>query len=217
VTERLRVREIDDEEGRRRIAMTVTVISSVTLDGVVQAPARPDEDTRDGFTHGGWAVPYGDDEAATAAWGEVIARATGGGGGFLLGRRTYLDFIEAWPKRRPDHRYTATLTKTPKYVASTTLTEPLPWENSVLLTDPVQQVPGLKRGKDLVIMGSGALIQSLSRAGLIDEYLLTITPLVLGEGRRLFPAGFPYTKLTLTSAKPSTTGVIIATYQLERP
>jgi hypothetical protein len=65
VTERLRVREIDDEEGRRRIAMTVTVISSVTVDGVVQAPARPDEDTRDGFTHGGWAVPYGDDEAAT--------------------------------------------------------------------------------------------------------------------------------------------------------
>jgi dihydrofolate reductase len=187
--------------------MTVTVISSVTLDGVVQAPARPDEDTRGGFTHGGWAVPYGDDEAATAAWGEVIARATGGGGGFLLGRRTYLDFIEAWPKRRPDHRYTATLTKTPKYVASTTLTEPLPWENSVLLTDPVQQVPGLKREKDLVIMGSGALIQSLSRAGLIDEYLLTITPLVLGEGRRLFPVGFPYTKLTLTSAKPSTTGV----------
>ena len=136
--------------------MTVTVISSVTLDGVVQAPARPDEDTRDGFTHGGWAVPYGD-ETATAAWGEMIARATAGGG-FLLGRRTYLDIFEAWPKRRPDHRYTATLTKTPKYVASTTLTEPLPWENSILLTDPVQQVLGLKREKDLVIMGSGALI-----------------------------------------------------------
>ena len=66
-------------------------------------------------------------------------------------------------------------------------------------TDPVQQVPGLKREKDLVIMGSSALIQSLSRAGLIDEYLLTITPLVLGHGRRLFPAGFPHTKLTLTS------------------
>jgi hypothetical protein len=73
------------------------------------------------------------------------------------------------------------------------------WENSVLLTDPVKQVPGLKREKDLIIMGSSALIQSLSRAGLIDEYLLTITPLVLGQGRRLFPAGFPHTKLTLTS------------------
>ncbi|MBV9094907.1 MAG: dihydrofolate reductase family protein [Streptosporangiaceae bacterium] len=195
--------------------MTVTVISGVTLDGVVQAPARPEEDTRDGFTRGGWAVPYGD-EAATAAWGEVIARATAGGG-FLLGRRTYLGIMEAWLKRAPDHRYTATLTRTPKYVASTTLTEPLPWENSILLTDPVQQVPGLRRDKDLVIMGSGALIQSLSRAGLIDEYLLTITPLVLGEGRRLFPPGFPYTKLTLTSAKPSTTGVIIATYRSADP
>ncbi len=195
--------------------MTVTVISGMTLDGVVQSPARPDEDTRDGFTHGGWAVPYGD-EASTAAWGEVIARATGGGG-FLLGRRTYLNIMEAWTKRAPGHQYTATLTKTPKYVASTTLTEPLPWENSILLTDPVQQVPGLKQEKDLVIMGSGALIQSLSRAGLLDEYLLTIAPLVLGEGRRLFPAGFPYTRLTLTSAKPSTKGVIIATYQVERP
>jgi dihydrofolate reductase len=126
--------------------MTVTVISSVTLDGVVQAPGRPDEDTRDGFTHGGWAGPYGD-QSATAAWGEKIARATAGGA-FLLGRRTYLNFIEAWPKRAPAHRYTATLTKTPKYVASTTLTEPLPWENSILLTDPVHQVPDLKRDKE---------------------------------------------------------------------
>ena len=191
--------------------MTVTVLSGITLDGVVQAPARPDEDARDGFGHGGWAAPY-TDEAGTAAWGEVIARATSGGG-FLLGRWTYLNLIEAWPKRRPGHQYTQTLTNTPKYVASTTLTEPLPWENSILLTDPVQQAAALTRDKDLVIMGSGTLTGSLARAGLIDEYLLTITPLVLGEGRRLFPAGFPYTKLTLTSAKPSTTGVIIATYR----
>jgi dihydrofolate reductase len=195
--------------------MTVSVISSVTLDGVVQAPARPDEDTRNGFTHGGWAVPYVD-ETATAAWGEVIARAVAGGG-FLLGRRTYLDIFEAWAKRSPDHPYTATLTTTPKYVASTTLTEPLPWKNSILLTDPVQQVLDLKRERDLVVMGSGALVQSLSRAGLIDEYLLIITPLVLGEGLRLFPTGFPYTKLRLTAARPSTTGVIIASYQPERP
>jgi dihydrofolate reductase len=195
--------------------MTLTVISSMTLDGVVQSLACPDEDTRDGFTRGSWGVPYGD-ETVTTAWGEIIARAISGGG-FLLGRRTYLDISEAWRKRAPDHQYTATLTKTPKCVASTTLTQPLPWENSILLTDPVQQVLSLKREKDLVIMGSAALVQSLSRAGLIDEYLLTIAPLVLGAGRRLFPAGFPYTELTLTSTKPSTTGVIIATYQPERP
>lgn len=192
--------------------MTLTVISGITLDGVVQAPGLPDEDTRDGFTHGGWGVPYGDD-AQNAAWGEVIARATAGGG-FLLGRRTYLNFIEAWPKRAPDHRYTKTLTDTPKYVASTTLTEPLPWENSILLTDPVQQVPGLKREKDLVIMGSGTLVRSLMQAELIDEFLLTIAPLVLGEGHRLFSERGPYAALTLVEAKPSTTGVIIATYRL---
>jgi dihydrofolate reductase len=162
--------------------MTVTVISSMTLDGVVQAPGRADEDNQDGFTHGGWGVPYGDD-AGTAAWGEVIARATAGGA-FLLGRRTYLELIESWPTRAPGHPYTATLTKTPKYVASATLAEPLPWENSVLLTDPVQQVPGLARDKDLVIMGSGALVGSLSRAGLIDEYRLMFTPLVGGYSRR---------------------------------
>jgi len=122
-------------------------------------------------------------ETATAAWGEVIARATAGGG-FLFGWLTYLDLSEAWPTRAPDHPYTATLTSTPKYVASTTLTEPLPWENSILRPDPVGQVPGLKREKDLVVMGSSAMIQSLSRAGLIDEYLLlTISPLVLRARR----------------------------------
>jgi dihydrofolate reductase len=192
--------------------MAVTVISHITLDGVVQAPGRPDEDPRYGFAHGGWSVPYGD-TAMTAAWGEAIARATQGGG-FLLGRRTYLDFADVWPKRVGD-RFHEVLTKTPKYVASATLTEPLPWQNSILLTDPVQQLPGLKRERDLVILGSGALIQSLGRAGLIDEYLLTIHPLVLGEGRRLFPAGCQYTKLTLTGAQPTTTGVIAATYRAE--
>lgn len=190
--------------------MTVTVLAHVTLDGVLQAPGRPDEDPRDGFGYGGWAEPYSDGTVA-AAWGAVIARATGSGGGFLLGRRTYLDFYESWPKGRPDHRYTATLTRTPKYVASATLTGPLPWENSVVLTDPVAQVPGLNT--DLVIMGSGVLISSLSRAGLIDEYLVTISPLILGEGRRLFPAGFPCTRLTMTSTQPTGKGAIIARYR----
>ena len=191
--------------------MSLTVIEGITLDGVMQAPARPDEDTRGGFRHGGWAVPYSD-EAATAAWGERIARATTGGA-FLLGRRTYLDFIEAWPKRRPGHQYTTTLTNTPKYVASTTLTEPLPWENSTLLTDPLQQVPDLKKEKDLVIMGSGALVRSLMRAGLIDEFLLTISPLVLGQGQRLFPQDGPGASFKLLEAKPAANGVIIAAYR----
>ena len=191
--------------------MSITVIEGISLDGVMQAPARPDEDTRGGFRHGGWGVPYSD-EAVTAAWGERIARATAGGA-FLLGRRTYLDFIEAWPKRRPGHQYTTTLTDTPKYVASTTLTEPLPWENSALLTDPAQQLPGLKQERDLVIMGSGTLVRSLMQAGLIDEFLLTISPLVLGQGQRLFPQDGPHAALTLAEAKPAANGVIIAAYR----
>jgi dihydrofolate reductase len=192
--------------------MTITAISHVTLDGVVQAPARADEDPREGFTRGGWSVPYGD-SVKIAAWGEGIAKATQGGA-FLFGRRTYVDFADVWPKRVGDP-YTEALSNTPKYVASTTLTEPLPWQNSILLSDPAHEVPSLKREMDLVILGSGALIQSLSRAGLIDEYVLTIHPLVLGEGRRLFPPGCPDTKLTLTSATPTSTGVIAATYRPE--
>jgi dihydrofolate reductase len=191
--------------------MVVTVISHVTLDGVVQGPARPDEDSRDGFRHGGWSVPYVD-AAVIAAWGEGIGRATAGGA-FLFGRRTYLDFADVWPKRVGD-RFTEVLTKTTKYVASTTLAEPLPWANSILLTDPVRQVADLKREQDLVVLGSGALIQSLGRAGLIDEVLLTIHPLVLGEGRRLFSGGFPMTNLKLLGAKTTPTGVIAATYRI---
>jgi dihydrofolate reductase len=192
--------------------MTLTVISHVTLDGVVQAPSRPNEDTRNGFSHGGWYVPY-PDQSMIAAWDEGIARATAGGG-FLLGRRTYLDFAGTWTKEA-GHRYTNALSKARKYVASTSLTEPLPWQNSTILTDPVRQVPSLKEKGDLVILGSGALIQSLSRAGLIDEYLLTIHPLLLGEGRQLFPAGCPAAKLSLTTIKSTTTGVIIASYRLD--
>jgi dihydrofolate reductase len=192
--------------------MSVTVIEHVTLDGVMQAPGRPDEDPRGGFRHGGWSARYSD-PAVTAAWGQSIARATSGRGGFLLGRLTYLGLIEAWPGRNPGHPYTQTLTKTPKYVASTTLTEPLPWQNSTLLTDAARQVAELKQERDLVIMGSGALVQSLMRAGLIDEFLLTIHPLVLGQGRRLFPDTGQHAELTLVAAKPAASGVIIATYR----
>jgi dihydrofolate reductase len=196
--------------------MTVIVINSVTLDGVVQAPGRPDEDTRDGFSYGGWAVPHGDDGGVSAAWGEMIGKAISGGG-LLLGRRTYLDLFEAWPQGRPDHPYTAALTDTRKYVASTTLADPLPWQNSILLTDAVLQVQDLKAQQDLVIMGSGALVQSLSQAGLIDEYRLIFIPIVLGQGRRLFAAGFPHTTMRLMTAKPTATGAIVATYDVSQP
>ena len=186
----------------------VVVLMHLTLDGVMQAPGRPDEDRRDGFAHGGWARPRGD--SVGQAFGGI-----GAVGGLLFGRRTYEDFFAFWPNQT-DNPFTAVLTTTQKYVASTTLAEPLPWSNSTLLTgDAADAVATLKQqlDKDLLIMGSGELIQSLLRRDLIDEYVLLIHPLVLGAGRRLFAAGSPTTALQLVDSKTTATGVVIATYR----
>ncbi len=190
----------------------VVVVTHLTLDGVMQAPARPDEDLRGGFAYGGWTTPYGD-----AVMGRVMAEgmAQSEGGALLFGRRTYEDFFSVWPNRT-DNPFTVVLNTMQKYVASTTLEEPLPWSNSTLLTgDAADAVARLKEqpGKDLVILGSGELAQSLMRRNLIDEYLLTIHPLVLGSGRRLFPDGGAFAALRLVDTKTTTTGVVIATYQ----
>jgi dihydrofolate reductase len=186
------------------------VINNITLDGVMQAPGRPDEDTRDGFAHGGWAAPYGD-EVMGRVMGERMARP----GALLLGRRTYEDFASFWPKQT-DNPFTPVLNERVKYVASTTLREPLPWSNSTLLRgDAAQAVAELKEqgDDDLAVLGSGELIRSLLQHDLIDEYVLTIHPLVLGAGRRLFPDHGTTAKLRLVESTPTTTGVLIATYQ----
>ena len=187
----------------------IVVFTSLTLDGVMQAPARPDEDVRGGFQHGGWAVPYSDASMAAAA-GELMATTEG----LILGRRTYEDFYSVWPNRT-DNPYTEVLNNAQKYVASRTLKEPLPWVNSTLLKgDAAQAVAGLKEqpGKDLVILGSGELVRSLMRSNLIDRYILLIHPLVLGSGKRLFPDGGSPAPLRLIDSKTTTTGVVIATY-----
>jgi dihydrofolate reductase len=189
----------------------IVAFISLTLDGVMQAPARPDEDTRGGFEHGGWATPYAD-----SVMGSVSAESGSSAGALLFGRRTYEDFYAVWPKRTDDNPYTGVLNNTPKYVASTTLKEPLPWMNSTLLKgDVAEAVSGLKTqlGKDLVVLGSGALLQSLMQHNLVDEYILLIHPLVLGSGRRLFTDGGAPTTLRLVDSKATTTGVLIATYQ----
>ncbi len=189
----------------------VVVFMNLTLDGVMQAPGRPDEDRRGGFEHGGWAMPYATMEAAE----ESMAYT----GALLLGRRTYEDFYAVWPNRT-DNPFTAVLNNTQKYVASTTLEEPLSWSNSTLLKgDAAEAVARLKEelGKDLVILGSGELVQSLMRRNLVDEYVLLIHPLVLGSGRRLFADGGTFTALRLVDTKTTTTGVVIATYQLAEP
>jgi dihydrofolate reductase len=188
----------------------ILVFTSLTLDGVMQAPGRPDEDTRGGFQHGGWAQPYNDEVMGSAAGGSMA-----NSGALLLGRRTYEDFYSYWP-HQTDNPFTPVLDNTLKYVASNTLTEPLPWQNSKLLTgDAAEAVAKLKEqpGKDIVVLGSGALIQSLVRHDLVDRYVLLIHPLVLGTGRRLFPDDGALASLKLLDAKATTTGVIIATYQ----
>jgi dihydrofolate reductase len=193
----------------------VVVNMSLTLDGVMQAPGRPDEDTRGGFEHGGWALPYFDPIMFSAA-GEGMAKLPA----LLFGRRTYLDFFDVWPKRTDGNPFTDVLNNLQKYVASTTLKEPLPWCNSTLLKgDAASAVARLKEqpGKDLVVLGSGELLQSLMRHGLVDEYALSIHPLVLGSGRRLFRDGSPFAALRLVDTKTTTTGVVIATYRPAEP
>src|ERR1700686_613789 len=149
----------------------VIVFENLSLDGVMQAPGRPDEDVRGSFAHGGWAIPYAD-----AAMGRVAAESMATTGALLFGRRTYEDFYSVWPNRK-DNPFTEVLNNTRKYVASTTLEEPLPWSNSVLLKgDAAKAVAELKArpGKDIVVLGSGALLQTLMAPNLTDENVLQI-------------------------------------------
>jgi dihydrofolate reductase len=187
----------------------IVVVNNVTLDGVTQGPGRPDEDTRGGFEYGGWGIPYAD-QMQGEAMGKSMAQARG----ILLGRRTYEDFYGYWPKQT-DNPYTEVLNQTPKYVASTTAAEPLPWQNSTLLSgDLAAKVSALRDRTDgvIAVLGSGELVRWLAEQELIDEYLMLIHPLVLGSGTRLFPEKGPRRPLKLTDAVVTTTGVVIATY-----
>ena len=185
----------------------LVVCTNLSLDGVMQSPGRPDEDERGGFTHGGWGAPYGAMAHAGAVFAETDA--------LLLGRRTYEDFYDVWPKR-PDSAFTPWLNDVRKYVASRTLREPLPWSNSVLLEDDLAgSIGSVKRepGKNILVMGSGELVQSLMPTGLIDEYVLLIHPIVLGAGRRLFPDHGTFAQLTLIGSMATPNGVMIGTYR----
>ena len=190
--------------------MRLVVINHVTLDGVMQSPGRPDEDTRGGFSHGGWAIPA-NDEAMVQATGERMAKPSGG---LLLGRRSYEDMLASWNARGGP--YKEALNSAPKHVASRSSATSLDWPNSTLLHGDIPAaVAGLKQrpGGNLVIMGSGQLIRSLLPSGLIDEYLLLIYPILLGSGQRLFEHDNPLTELRLVDSTVTNKGVIIATYQ----
>jgi dihydrofolate reductase len=189
----------------------IVVINHLTLDGVMQSPGRPEEDMRGGFTHGGWGSRNSDEEMLGAVYARVNA---GGGLRLLLGRWTYEEMLGYWNTQ--DSPFKDGLNNAPKYVASRTLHEPLPWPNSTLLKGEAagavaelkQQVIG-----DLFVMGSGELIETLMRRNLIDEYLLVIHPLVLGTGRRMFAGGAPPAALRLVDAKTTAKGVVIAAYE----
>jgi dihydrofolate reductase len=190
---------------------TLEVVNHITLDGVMQAPAHPDEDRRGGFEHGGWAVPYQDQ-----VQGEYMgARMGSGGGKLLLGRWTYEKFEDAWQKQPEDDPIRHVLEASTKFVVSRSHRE-LGWQNSVLLEgDAAETVADLKSREDggIVILGSGELIGALLPHGLIDAFLLTIHPLVLGSGRRLFGDDGALAKFKLVESKPTTTGVLITRYE----
>jgi len=186
----------------------VIVMNQITLDGVMQGPGRPDEDTREGFDRGGWAAPRGD-ETIAAKMGERM----GASFAFLFGRRTYEDLLTSWNAQGGPFK--DALNNTAKYVASSDPATRLDWPNSTLLHGDIPTaVADLKRssGTNLVIMGSAELIGSLMAADLIDEYLLMIHPLVLGTGRRLFPGG-RQASLRLVDSIITGKGVLIATYK----
>ena len=189
---------------------SITVTIWVTLDGVVQGLGRPDEDTRGGFTHGGWGRRY-DDEVM----GREMAKGMAKPGDMLFGRRTWQDFITAWGRSTDGNPVTTHMNAATKYVVSRTLEDADAWPNSILLRgDAAGTVAGLKGqpGRDLSIIGSASLVRSLHAVGLIDRYTLLICPLTLGSGTRLFEGPVPPTEFELSDSVTTTKGVIIAHY-----
>lgn len=195
--------------------MSKLIVSEfLTLDGVMQAPGDPDEDRRGDFRHGGWQSPFFDE-----LLGKFVSEGLADAGGLLLGRRTYEIFAAHWPNQPADDPLAGTLNALPKHVASTTLTDPLDWQNSTVISGDVAAGIGelkVREGKDLLVIGSGELVQTLVQHELVDEYRLMVHPIVLGAGRRLFPDDSRKLPLQLIGWTTSTTGVLILTYRPAR-
>jgi dihydrofolate reductase len=182
----------------------------VSLDGVMQAPGGPDEDPTGGFKHGGWVVPYFDETMGEAV-GEMFAKPFD----LLLGRKTYDIFAAHWPHVGADDPIGPLFDRITKYVATRNPRLKLGWQNSQRLgTDAVAAVRTLKGedGPDLLTQGSTELLQTLFRHDLVDEIMVSIFPVVLGEGKKLFGQGAAPTALKLVGSKVSGTGVVINRY-----
>ena len=188
----------------------LTVTSFITLDGVVQAPGAPGEDPSGGFTHGGWFFPLADDAFGQFIVG-IFERATA----FLLGRGTYQIFVSYWPKvTDASDPIASRLNGLPKYVATRTL-DRVEWNASTILRDVPREVERLKAqlAGELQVHGSAGLVQTLLQAGLVDELNLALCPLTLGTGKRLLAGGAVPAAFELVSARPTSTGVVLATYR----
>jgi dihydrofolate reductase len=188
----------------------VSVTEFLSLDGVMQGPGAPDEDRSGGFAHGGWHLPYVDDDFMKAAT-EGMAET----GGFLFGRKTYEIMAAHWPSQPDSDPFAAVLNGLPKHVASRTLREPLEWKGSSLLEGDVPTaVAELKEesGGALVVLGSGELVRTLLEHDLVDEFQLMIDPIVLGSGKRLFPQEGPMRRLRLVNSATTGTGMLMTTY-----
>jgi dihydrofolate reductase len=189
------------------------VLTFITLDGVMQAPGGPEEDTTGGFKYGGWTAGYWDD-----VLGGVMGEQMAGPFDLLLGRKTYEIFAAYWPYMKsdnPNYQIADKFNSAQKYVASRTLKE-LGWSNSRLIKgDLVQEIKKLKEqnGPELQIYGSGNLIQTFLKHDLVDEFRLKIFPITLGTGKRLFAEGTIPASFKLIDSKTSTTGVIVANYE----
>jgi dihydrofolate reductase len=188
-------------------------ITQVTLDGVMQAPGGREEDPSNGFTHGGWAMPFMD-EASGRVVDEIIAREFD----MLLGRRTYEIFASYWPNEG-DHPIAKAFNKATKYVVTRSL-DHLDWEKSQRIDgDVVEEIRRLKAsdGPELHTWGSGELLQTLIAADLVDEHRTWVFPVVLGQGKRLFENGAPARAFTLVETRSTPRGVLVSTYHPAGP
>ena len=190
----------------------LAVVEFVTLDGVMQGLGRPDEDRSGGFEHGGWSGPYGDEVLAQEA-GQGVAQTSA----YLFGRKTYEHMAAHWPHEPDDNPIAASLNARPKYVVTRTLRHTdLRWPNShVVEGDVAAAVHSLKAEGDgfVTVLGSGELVQRLIADELVDTYQIMLHPLLLGSGRRLFRDYPRPQRLRLTSSIPTTTGVLLLSYE----
>ncbi|MFG2894714.1 dihydrofolate reductase family protein [Streptomyces sp. NPDC048248] len=193
--------------------MRIVISEFMSLDGIVQAPGGPDEDTDVGFAHGGWSHPFFDPEVVGGAFDDAMSNAEA----LLFGRRTWQTMAAAWPERAGDP-FADRMNAIPKHVVSRTLhDDELTWANTTRIPgdNALSRIRQLRRtaGGDLLVMGSPTLVRALLREGLVDELRLMIMPVLLGGGKTIFPDDRARRALELVSTATSPTGVHVCTYR----